>query len=68
MPTSDGELLTPDEQLQRIPRWTGPVTDLKTAFRNMAKAHWPDNMDIDEDEEWDMYLDELVMLWGQTHV
>ena len=55
----DGELLTEDEKLLRIPRWQGVTQDVPTAIRSLAKVHHlADDLEIDESANWENFVRE----------
>ncbi len=62
-----GDLLTDDEKLLHKPRWQGETRDLPAAIRELAKVHHLDDDSgaIDESENWQEFIDELVMMIGQ---
>ena len=66
MTTSEGELLTPDEQLSHKPRWQGEVQGLPTAIRSLAKTHrLASDETIEESENWYDFIDELCVVIQQ---
>lgn len=62
--SESGDLLTDDEKLSHTPRWQGETRDLPTAIRELAKVHHLSD-DIDESEDWQEFIDELVVIIGQ---
>lgn len=64
--TESGDILTPDEQLLRKPRWTGPVTDIPTAIRNIMKVHHPEReLEFDECAECQETIDDIATMIEQ---